>query len=96
MAAVAEWAAAKAATKPTVPSSGRQSVHGGKAAPGRGGKAAVAATSKNSRVVIEAAFPNDKSAMATYLPKLMDNFAVNAAPVDSRAASTSTRRPARC
>jgi type II secretory pathway component PulK len=35
---------------------------------------------KNSRVVIEAAFPNDKSAMSTYLPKLMDNCAVNAAP----------------
>jgi type II secretory pathway component PulK len=35
---------------------------------------------KNSRVVIEPAFPNDKGAMATYLPKLMDNCAVNAAP----------------
>jgi DNA uptake protein ComE-like DNA-binding protein len=35
---------------------------------------------KNSRIVIEAAFPNDKSAMSTYLPKLMDNCAVNAAP----------------
>jgi DNA uptake protein ComE-like DNA-binding protein len=35
---------------------------------------------KNSRVVIEPAFPNDKSAMSTYLPKLMDNCAVNAAP----------------
>jgi hypothetical protein len=34
---------------------------------------------KNSRIVIEAAFPNDKSAMTTYLPKLMDNCAVNAA-----------------
>ena len=29
---------------------------------------------------IEPAFPNDKSAMATYLPKLMDNCAVNSAP----------------
>jgi DNA uptake protein ComE-like DNA-binding protein len=36
--------------------------------------------SKNSRVVIEPAFPNDKSAMTTYLPKLMENCAVNAAP----------------
>ncbi len=36
--------------------------------------------SNDSRVVIEPAFPNDKSAMATYLPKLMDNLAVNAAP----------------
>jgi type II secretory pathway component PulK len=36
--------------------------------------------SKNSRIVIEPAFPNDKSAMATYLPKLMDNCAVNSAP----------------
>jgi hypothetical protein len=35
---------------------------------------------KNSRVIIEAAFPNDKSSMQTYLPKLMDNLAVNAAP----------------
>jgi type II secretory pathway component PulK/DNA uptake protein ComE-like DNA-binding protein len=36
--------------------------------------------SNNSRVVIAPAFPNEKSAMATYLPKLMDNLAVNAAP----------------
>jgi len=32
----------------------------------------------DSRVVIEPAFPNDKSAMQAYLPKLMDNLAVNA------------------
>src|SRR5204862_553979 len=32
----------------------------------------------NSRIVIEPAFPNDPAAMATYLPKLMDNIAVNA------------------
>ena len=31
----------------------------------------------NSRMVIDPAFPNDKSAMATYLPKLMDNLSVN-------------------
>ncbi len=31
----------------------------------------------NSRTVIEAAFPNDKSAMTDYLPKLMDNLSVN-------------------
>jgi hypothetical protein len=33
-----------------------------------------------SRIVIDPAFPEDKSAMAQYLPKLMDNLAVNAEP----------------
>jgi hypothetical protein len=35
---------------------------------------------KNSRVVINSAFPNDPGSMQTYLPKLMENLAVNAAP----------------
>ncbi len=34
----------------------------------------------NSRVVIKPAFPSDTSSMQTYLPKLMENLAVNAAP----------------
>jgi type II secretory pathway component PulK len=34
----------------------------------------------NSRIVIEPAFPNDKNAMADYLPKLMDNLSVNTSP----------------
>src|SRR3954469_17422266 len=43
------------------------------AAGGGGGK-------NSSLIVIEPAFPNDRAAMATYLPKLMDNLAVNASP----------------
>jgi hypothetical protein len=43
-------------------------------APGGGGT-----DDKNSRVVIEPAFPNDKGAMGSYLPKLMDNCTVNRA-----------------
>ncbi len=35
---------------------------------------------KNSRVVIDPAFPNDPGSMQTYLPKLMENLAVNASP----------------
>jgi DNA uptake protein ComE-like DNA-binding protein len=34
----------------------------------------------NSRTVIDPAFPSDTSAMATYLPKLMDNLSVNSSP----------------
>jgi Type II secretion system (T2SS), protein K len=36
---------------------------------------------KDSRVVINPAFPNDPGSMQTYLPKLMENLAVNASPV---------------
>lgn len=54
-----------------------QSVPGGEGG-GDGGDGG--ADSKNSRVVIESAFPDDKSAMTTYLPKLMDNLAVNSSP----------------
>jgi type II secretory pathway component PulK len=35
---------------------------------------------QSNLVIIEAAFPNDPGAMQSYLPKLMDNVAVNAAP----------------
>jgi Type II secretion system (T2SS), protein K len=35
----------------------------------------------NSRVVIDPAFPNERGAMQTYLPKLMEFLAVNAAPM---------------
>jgi DNA uptake protein ComE-like DNA-binding protein len=35
---------------------------------------------QNSRIVVEAAFPNERGGMDSYLPKLMDNLAVNAAP----------------
>jgi DNA uptake protein ComE-like DNA-binding protein len=45
---------------------------------GQGGEAGQG-DSKDSRVVIEAAFPNDPNSMAVYLPKLMDNLAVNSA-----------------
>jgi type II secretory pathway component PulK len=38
------------------------------------------AASDNSRVVIKPAFPTDTASMQTYLPKLMENLAVNAAP----------------
>jgi len=34
----------------------------------------------NSRVVIDPAFPNEPGSMQTYLPKLMENLAVNASP----------------
>lgn len=34
----------------------------------------------NSRIVIAPAFPNDPGSMQTYLPKLMENLAVNPAP----------------
>lgn len=36
-------------------------------------------TNQNSRIVVTAAFPNQPGAMQSYLPKLMDNLAVNAA-----------------
>jgi type II secretory pathway component PulK len=35
----------------------------------------------NSRVVIDPAFPNERGAMQTYLPKLMEFLAVNASPM---------------
>lgn len=35
---------------------------------------------ESSTVVINAAFPNDPGSMQTYLPKLMENLAVNASP----------------
>ncbi|HEX3601004.1 MAG TPA: hypothetical protein VHU84_12720, partial [Lacipirellulaceae bacterium] len=34
----------------------------------------------SSTIVIEPAFPNDSASMQSYLPKLMDNLAVNASP----------------
>jgi type II secretory pathway component PulK len=60
---------------------------GGGGGGGRGGVKSLPSTApggggtddKNSRVVIEPAFPNDKGAMGSYLPKLMDNCTVNRA-----------------
>jgi type II secretory pathway component PulK len=37
-------------------------------------------SSNKATIVIEAAFPEDKASMQDYLPKLMDNLAVNAQP----------------
>ncbi len=54
------------------------------ASPQSGGQGSSAGGSggggNNSRTVIDPAFPSDRSSMQTYLPKLMDNLAVNAAP----------------
>jgi len=46
------------------------------------GKAAAASGQSNddSRTVVEAAFPDEPGAMRNYLPKLMDNIAVNSNP----------------
>ena len=71
--------------KPAQQSSGRSGGGGGNSSGG----------GNNSRVVIDPAFPNERGAMQTYLPKLMDNLAVNASPIDPRAGSTSTRPRAR-
>lgn len=62
-------------------SSGRGSQSTSLTGGGSGGSGGTGgAANNNSRVVIAPAFPNDKSSMATYLPKLFDNLAVNAAP----------------
>jgi type II secretory pathway component PulK len=69
--------------------SGSPPAQGGAASTGQGGRGGAASSGggggggssgNSSRTVIEAAFPNDPGAMQSYLPKLMDNLAVNAAP----------------
>jgi type II secretory pathway component PulK len=45
-----------------------------------GGASSGSGSNENSRVVIAPAFPADSSSMQIYLPKLMENLAVNAAP----------------
>ncbi len=45
-----------------------------------GGRGASGDNNSNSRVVIDPAFPDDATSMQNYLPKLMENLAVNAAP----------------
>ena len=47
---------------------------------GASGGAAGGGGTKSSTQVINAAFPNEPGAMQTYLPKLMENLAVNASP----------------
>lgn len=44
-----------------------------------GTKTRVVQRGQNERTVVVAAFPDDRSSMQSYLPKLMDNLAVNAA-----------------
>jgi hypothetical protein len=56
---------------------------GGQTPTAQGGALVVSgstANDNNSRVVIDPAFPDDPTSMQTYLPKLMENLAVNAAP----------------
>jgi type II secretory pathway component PulK len=71
-------------TSPAQPQSQPSREAGGK---GQGASVATQAAAaggsggnKSSLIVIEPAFPNDRAAMTTYLPKLMDNLAVNASP----------------
>ncbi len=47
---------------------------------GEGGGGAGGGQNQNSRTVVAAAFADQPGAMQRYLPKLMDNLAVNAAP----------------
>jgi type II secretory pathway component PulK len=65
-------------SQPKSPSSPSPSSSGSGSGSGSGSESG--GDDKNSRVVIEPAFPNEKGAMANYLPKLMDNLAVNSAP----------------
>jgi type II secretory pathway component PulK len=53
---------------------------GGGGGRGGGGGGSSGGQGQNSRIVVNAAFPNERSAMRTYLPILMENLAVNAAP----------------
>lgn len=52
----------------------------GAAQPSSGQGSESGGGSSSSRIVIDPAFPNERGAMQTYLPKLMDNLAVNASP----------------
>jgi DNA uptake protein ComE-like DNA-binding protein len=47
---------------------------------GGGGGGGSGGSSSNSRIVIDPVFPDEPGAMGTYLPKLMENLAVNAQP----------------
>jgi type II secretory pathway component PulK len=54
---------------------------GGGEGEGRGGGGGGGGgQNRNSRTVVKGVFPDDPGAMQRYLPKLMDNLAVNAAP----------------
>jgi type II secretory pathway component PulK len=63
-------------TSTTTGTTGTQTTGGS----GNGGSSRSGGGSNNSRIVVEAAFPDDKASMQDYLPKLMDNLAVNAQP----------------
>ncbi len=60
--------------KPNQPGQSGSGGQGGQQGGGGGGQG------QNSRIVVNPAFANDRSAMRTYLPILMENLAVNAAP----------------
>jgi DNA uptake protein ComE-like DNA-binding protein len=53
---------------------------GGQQGGGGGGSGGQSGKGQDSRIVVNPAFANDRSAMRTYLPILMENLAVNAAP----------------
>jgi DNA uptake protein ComE-like DNA-binding protein len=72
--------ATKAPSQPNTPSPSPRSTPSGASGANGANGANTGGDDKNSRVVIEPAFPNEKSAMATFLPKLMENLAVNSNP----------------
>ena len=61
-------------------SSGLGSTQGAQQSSGQSGAQGGGGGENNSRVVIDPAFPNEPGSMQTYLPKLMENLAVNASP----------------
>lgn len=71
--------AANGAGQTTQPTS-TSGTGGGGGSGGGGGRGGGGGQGRDSRIVVSPAFANDPGAMRTYLPILMENLAVNAAP----------------